>query len=86
MTWSIHQASVNHHELVQETRRCIQTFQKLKSQEAKNDTKPPGKVAEASINSSAYGDGQLVFQNQWKVWSLYMGTREDHNFWCFSLL
>lgn len=34
MTWSICQASVNHHELVQETRRCIQTFQKLKSQEA----------------------------------------------------
>ena len=27
------EASVNHHELVQETRRCIQTFQKLKSQE-----------------------------------------------------
>ena len=34
MTCSICQASVNHHELVQETRRCIQTFQKLKSQEA----------------------------------------------------
>ena len=34
MTCSIYQASVNHHELVQETRRCIQTFQKLKSQEA----------------------------------------------------
>ena len=34
MTWSICQASVNHQELVQETRRCIQTFQKLKSQEA----------------------------------------------------